>query len=497
MAYFLYNINNMKKLLKISSLKYIVAFFLPLIFVMIYNHTLDNDSWDVLAQGRYIFENGIYYTDALSMHNGLNITVQNYAFSVVFYAIYAAFGPAGLYIGMLVLEFLVCVLLYKIYMLLSNKNINLSLFAMILTSSLLVIGFVTTRAQMLSYVIFLGTIYVLELYVKTGNNKFLWWVPLFSLVQINFHASLWPMIFLLLLVYIIDSIRMPKLHLQGYKTWPLVLVGIISFLVGFLNPYGLNMMILMFSSYGDATLMGFVSELQPFDLRSVYNVILYGVTIIILVLCIFGNEKKMKMRFLLMFFGFLALGLNSLKGMSQYILVMFFPLVLAYSDIKIENVIDAKIGRDMVISWCGILAVCLFVAECAFVVPNIKDGPDGVIMEVMDLIEEKNSQKGESGGNVFIGYNDGGYVEYRGYKAYLDPRGEVFLKKNNSEIDILKEYIELRDGKMDLDDLFDKYDFDYIIAEKSDGKIYELNMDEYELIYENNDYKIRVFEAVR
>ena len=99
---------------------------------------LDNDSWFVLAEGRHIVQSGVYKTDVLSMHEGLNITVQNYGFAAVFYLIFSWFGPAGLYFGMIVLNFLVCFLLYKIYLLVSKKNINLSLLSMILTDGMLI-----------------------------------------------------------------------------------------------------------------------------------------------------------------------------------------------------------------------------------------------------------------------------------------------------------------------------------------------------------------------
>ena len=78
-----------KKLWGIGSLKYIAAFLIPAILVMLINQGLDNDSWYVLAEGRYIAENGIYYTDVLSMHDGLNVVVQNYGFAVIFYWVFS------------------------------------------------------------------------------------------------------------------------------------------------------------------------------------------------------------------------------------------------------------------------------------------------------------------------------------------------------------------------------------------------------------------------
>ena len=51
----------LKKAFKIGSLKYVAMFLIPMIFVLLYNQGLDNDSWGVLAEGRQIVENGITY----------------------------------------------------------------------------------------------------------------------------------------------------------------------------------------------------------------------------------------------------------------------------------------------------------------------------------------------------------------------------------------------------------------------------------------------------
>ena len=250
---------------KFGWVKYLIAFLIPLAGVMVCSNGLDNDSWYVLAEGREIVENGIYYEDQLSMHEGLEVTVQNYGFAVIFYLLFQAFGPVGVYIVMLLLNLLLCYLIYKICMLISNKNVNLSLILMILTDLILARWFVVTRAQMVSYCILMLVIYILELYIKTDKSKFLWWIPLLSFAQINLHASLWPMILLVMGVYIIDGIKQPKLHLEGYKKGPLLVVGLAAFLVGFLNPYGVKMMTFILTSYGVPEANININEMYPFN----------------------------------------------------------------------------------------------------------------------------------------------------------------------------------------------------------------------------------------
>lgn len=486
----------LKRIFKVSNLKYLIAFLIPLIFIFMTNQSLDNDSWDVLAEGRHIINNGIYYTDMLSMHEGLNITVQNYGFAVIFYLIYSVFGAPGIYVSMLILNFLTCFLLYKICMLLSNKNTNLSLLIMILTNLLLILGFATTRAQMVDYTILLSLIYILEKYIKTNKTKYLWWIPLFSLLQINLHASSWWMIILITLAYLVDSIKMPKLHLQGYKTKPLIITIVTSILIGFINPYGAKMITLIFTSYGNPTLQNLIAELQAFrPFGGTLEILTYLSIVVVLFLLIFGNEKNLRIRHLLMFFGFLALGLNTIKGLSQFILIMFLPLASVYKDIKIEKLIDAKIGRNALMFWSGILAFCSFIALCFTVIPQIPNYPDFALVKAVDQIDNLTKDAMKPNLKIYTGYNDGGYLEYRGYKPYLDPRGEVFLEKNNGKANILQEWVDFRNGEIPKEDFLSKYDFDYLFINDEWDPFKNLNHSNYELIY-TDDTNIEIYKRI-
>ena len=455
---------------------------------MVCNPSIDNDSWYVLAEGREIVENGIYYEDQLSMHEGLQVTVQNYGFAVIFYGIYSVFGPVGVYIGMLILALGICYLIYKICMLLSDKNENLSLLLAVLTSVFLGYCFIVTRAQVVSYFILMLVIYLLELYVKTNKNKYLWWIPALSLLQINLHASVWPMIPLVMGVYIIDSFKSKKLHLQGYKKKPLLIALLISILVGFLNPYGLRMMTFIFTSYGVPEANDYIDEMAPFSLINGYCVLLYAAIAVAMILYIYGEKQNIRMRWLLLIFGFLALGINTSKGMSYVILMLLFPLAAAYKDIQTEKWGSRK-KRWMFASWWGILAVILIVIITATKIPQIIDGPNDHMISAVDKLDEEVGETDKKSLKIFADYSQGGYLEYRGYKPYIDPRMEVFIKANNGKEDIFKEMYALDRRKMDVDEFLDKYDFDYIVVVEYEEALYNHDKKGYELIYEIVDDK--------
>ena len=487
-------------MIKISNLKYVIAFLIPIFMVVMLAGCLNNDSWFVLSEGRQIVEHGIYYTDELSMHSDFQVTVQNYGFAVIFWLIYSATGIVGLYVGMLAMFGLILWLLYKICMLISNKNVNLSLMLMMVTGVVMSFGFIVTRGQIVSYAILLGVIYALELFIKTDKVKYLAWLPVLSLAAINLRASVWWMIFLVIMAYLVDAIRKPKWHLQGYRWKPIVGATLVSLVVGLINPYGIKMITFVFTSYGVAEISNLVNEMHPFNPMSGVELIFYLAIVSVIISYVFGKGKNVRVRYLLLFFGFLMLGLSSVKVMGELILVMFFPLAFLYKSWKMPRVIeDVKIWW-MMVSWMGIATVCLTVGAASGTLYFLEDAPSQAMAEAMDVIdakvEENSLEKKEL--KIYVGYNNGGYVEFRGYKAFLDPRAEVFIKKNNGVADLLKEWEEFVEGKERIEEFLEKYNFDYLVVDNvSDWQIYEMENNGYAVLYEDSEEEIKVLERVR
>ena len=87
-------------------------------------------------------------------------------------------------------------------------------------------------------------------------------------------------------------------------------------------------------------------------------------------------------------------------------------------------------------------------------------------------------------------------MEYRGYKPYLDPRGEVFLKKNNKKEDILYEWDDFNSGRIKVEEFLDKYHFDYLLVVGEKDPLYALDIEYYKKIFEDEEQEIKVFERI-
>ena len=319
-------------------------------------------------------------------------------------------------------------------------------------------------------------------------------MPILSLAQVNLHASLWPMLFLVLLAYMVDLVFESKIRKKKTcKLWPLFLVGGVSFTLGFVNPYGIEMLTLMFKAYGDATFSKLVAELQPFSpFANIGNAVFYISLSTTVFLYAFGKKQNVRIRYLLLLFGFLALGLNTVKGLSQVILVMFFPLALLYKNVRIGGVIDSEMGRNALMMWSGILISAMFVSVCPVVVAGISsDYSDEALIRAVDVIDEVEGGNDKRALKIYTSYNIGGYVEYRGYRPYMDPRGCDFMKVINGKEDILQEWVDFRNNKISRNELLDKYRFDYLLVEDERDPFYGKDNDRYEILYK--DEKIELY----
>ncbi len=481
-----------QKLFSKSNLKVVLCVLLPVLFTLLTRSHIDNDSFDMLAQGRELFNHGIYHQDALSMHEGLEIVVQNYGITILYWLAYSAFGAPSLYLYIIIASIIISILLYKINMVLTNRRQNMSLFFMLLTSFLLsFFGFMTSRPQLISYIIFLLLIYLLELYSKTKNPKCLFFIPLLSLIQINLHASLWLMLPIVTGCYIIDFLS------KGQKIKPLVICLIVLCLVGLINPYGPKMISFIIGSYSDGYMHKYIQELQAFRPLEGTFPILYFAILLSIIPCFYSKRKDMQLKYLLLYFGLLPLGLNTIKGMSQFILVMFFPIITSYKTVHLDIIKLKQTTKNTLIYGGTIASVFLFAFLLIKKLPKIQNYPSRIMKDTIDILDTKVAEASQEKSDlkIYVGFNQGGYAEFRGYKPYIDPRAEVFLKTNNKKEDIFKEYYELTTGRQDKTEFLKKYDFDYVLTTGEVDFMVNSNIEEtYNLIFESEESEVKLYQ---
>ena len=470
----------------------ILVTLLPICLILNIFVGLDNDLWYLLAEGKYIIQNGIYHVDTLSMHSGLDIVVQNWLSAVIFWIVYAFLGSKGILFMVFAVNIVIVFLLYKICMLLSDNNKTLSILVTLFTDLNMSLYFIVSRPQIFSFAIMLLLIYLLELYIKHDDTKYLKFIPLISFIWINLHASLWLFLVLFMIPYIIDSFKSKKLMLEGYRTKPLVITLIISILVAFINPYGYKALTFIFNSYGDPYMFKYIYELQSFSFGNIISINIFAMVMITMLLAVYFRKGTVRVRYLCLYCGTLIVGMVTVKALSHFMLVCAFPIALLLKDIfprefKKKKEKKEKIGYVLV----TILAVgTLVMTGVSYSKMNKKidfvhSGSEAV--DAMDLFSNNYPA------TTYVSFNDGGYLEFRGYRSYIDPRAEVFLKKNNHKKDIYKEYYEFETGQIDKDKFIKEYNFDFLFLKVGDRLYNEESIDNYFVIYDTAALGYKVY----
>lgn len=433
-------------------------------------HVIDKDIFYTLNQGRYILNNGLYHIDPFSLHEGFKIVVQNYLYSIILYKVYHATSYLFLNIGLVFLMLIIHLLFIRVNYLIS-KNLNLSILLATFTSVLFSLNGLILRAHIISFILLLLLMVFLEKYILDKKKKHLYFIPLLSLISINMHASLWLYIPIIISTYIMASfhIKNKKIELD-YPIKNLCIVLILSILVAFINPYGLDMLLFLFRS-SSPYMTDLIAELRPYTFSAypLFLILFY----LVIVIYLLRRDLDIKRRFLYLFLGTSLLSFMHFKGILHFIILGSFTLTYSFKNYKLH---------------LKYMPLCLVVAF--FLLGFVLIQPREKLLlthELKPLVDEldKHAKKGE---HIFTGFDEGGYVNYRGYKSYIDSRAEVYLKSNNQKEDIFKEYYDLVKDKLDYKKFLTKYHFKYLVIDKKDKL--QNYLDNYDIIYKDKKYTL-------
>lgn len=478
-------------------------FNIPLILVLFWRVEY-NDIWFLLNHGKYVLNNGFPSIEPFTIHQNFSFVMQQWLSSVIFYLSYSLLGKYGLLILTLLVTGYIIFISYKLCMLLSDNRYSLSVLISTIVTTLLAASFITSRPHIFTFAIIITEIYLLEKYIKEEDKRYLYPLPLLSLLEINLHASMFFMQFAFILPYLIDSFKykIGPLKSSGYKKKPLFITVILMFLVGFINPYGINAITYIFSSYGNSYINEIVEEMLPVVITDSVGKVSFFLIFMIVSIYIFYRKNDIKPRYFYLLIGTIYLTLSSQKGLSYLIIGGILPLAYYLKPaFKKDTVKEKKKSYSYLLS-----SSCLVVISLLVVIGTDSMTFTYKFKEGIDYLLENNKA---SDITLYTGYAEGAYPEWKGIKCYIDPRAEIFLKGNNKQKDIMEEYYLLQIGNLDVNEFLEKYKFDYLLVIETDY-LYN-NMDDienYKLVYENvsidefsieslnNKIKYRIYQRI-
>lgn len=445
-------------------------FILPLLFFLAINFSKETDIWFIFSHGRYILNNGFPHTEFLTIHQGLHFVMQQWGFSFIMYILYHNFGTPGIVIFIGIINFLIVLFLYKLCVKISN-NVYFSCLIVAIIDLILEMTFISPRPQIITYLFLIIIIYLLE-----RKDKTIYFLPLISLLEINIHSSMWLMIFIITLPYICEYIIK-----KDKRIYELLIVLLISFLVGFINPYGIETMTYPFKTYGIDTINKLVIEMHPIGFKGnktlLINSLIFLSSFFLFLITMIIKRKKYSIHIILLFLGLGILAFLNLRNIS-----IFLICVIPFITISFSKIINNKISIFY-------LFIVFIIIISVFIIKNIDndyrldDKKMNGIVRYLDSKEEKNLR-------IFNYYENGPYLEYHNYKTYIDSRAEVFIKKFNKKSDVLDEYDDVLKANISYQDFINKYNFTHFIVKK-DTKFYHFLKDNnYKVVYHYKEYQL-------
>ncbi len=187
-----------------SSVKFtILAVILIAVFcIALTPVTLQNDTYYTIKVGEYITQQGIDMQDPFSWHEDLQYTYPHWGYDVITYFIYHTFGFTGIYVVTCILSIILGITIYAINVKLAKNQI----FSFFITIGVmyLIRGYIAARAQLVTFILFIITIYFIEKLIETKKKRYAIGLIIIPIVIANMHVAVFPFYFVLYLPYIAE-----------------------------------------------------------------------------------------------------------------------------------------------------------------------------------------------------------------------------------------------------------------------------------------------------
>ena len=457
-----------------SIIPYIILFWLLAIAAACVFKFFQNDTFYTIKIGKLILNNGVDMLDHFSIHN-LPYTYPHWLYDVFIYLVYYVGGYRGIYISTIVLFLILLITMFKTTYNMT-KSYTSTFFSLIICL-IAVRYYITARAQLVTYILFVIEIYSLDKLVLTNKKRYYVYLLLVSLLICNMHVAVWPFYFILFLPYIAEAILAKILKKIKYDSKfiryikrkivvqeninlkPLLIAMFLSLFTGLITPIKDTPY-----TYLIKTMMGnsqkYINEHKSVPL--IQNLF----TIIIIVETFFwGFFSKIKARDFFLLLGLSFMGLTAIRHLGLLAILGSICLAKTISLFLNESVpsMDEKIGnffRKKVV-----LVICfLIVGFATYKIFNVNLEAPYVVdtmypVEMVKYIKENMDYKNM---RMFNEYDFGSYLLLNDIPVFIDSRADLYTKQfNKLDYDIFDDYMNWFN---DYEEKFEFYKLDYALV---------------------------------
>lgn len=521
-----------------EKIRNLIAIILIVIFTFsIVSKSMQNDTFYIIKLGKQICQTGVDWQDHYAIHKNLEYRYPHWAFDVISFWVYNAFGYQGIHVFT---QILASVFILLIFWNMRRKDIsfNVALFASLLCAYLMKDTF-CTRGQIVSYSIFLLEYMILENFVE--RPTFFKSIALFmlSLIMANMHSTAWIMMLVLVLPFIGEQIfysfslkgineRLLKKLNKKYKKakengaseeklvkieneinhqiefgqkyaeeekekvhkiivdkrpnikyiWIAFFVLIVAALC---TPLKLTP-ILYYLKTSAGNSLNYINEHLPVVLAS--NIEMFSYTVILVAIIGFTNSKfKLYEAFLI-----LGLYIMALSGRRNvYLLIgLTIGIIAKMIDdfIKANTLSKTNKSENKIFALIGIAAVIISTWMFAVKInePYIDKSSYPVYASeyIKDNLDYKNIR-------LYNQYEFGSYLLMEDIPVFVDSRCDLYTPEFNKNVVVLDDYIDVQYGKKTISKIMNEYKLEYaLVRKKSIEANYMAENDSYTLLYQDN-----------
>lgn len=438
-----------------------------LIFTMATRIPTDTDMWWHLRSGQYMLEERqMLYADPFS-HTFAGQPRVNYGWAsqIILYLSWQAAGSVGLMLYTAVLATSGMFVLYR-----TCRGSTYSRAFIIVVGAAAAALFWSPRQQMMTFFLSTVLLYLLYRYKRDGVDR-LWWIVPLMLVWGNMHAGYF-IGYIILGIFIAGEIANNLLRAgdeviswQGLRR-P-VLVGVVSLPVLLLNPDGLELLRVPFSTFSIGELRMFIQEWQPPDFNNPQTW-----PFIALLLMVIGSVWGSRKRFDWTEFGLVAvplfLALTASRNVS-FFAVAVLPLVAYHTDdilrargLVLRSLPVARPTQAYVNLVLVLLILCVPLANLLTLSPPAAVYAEQSKTLPVDAVEYLNTARPP--GPIFNSYNWGGYLLFFApdYPVFIDGRTDLYL-------DFTITYYQIAIAAGNWREALDEYGINLVLVETQSG----------------------------
>lgn len=458
------------------------------------------DMFYLLSTGRYIADTKtIPQINPFTQDPTRKIVIQNWLSCLWDYLLYNKFGEYAFFVFVLIMSGVACLVLYRYISLYTQNRVRkLSIMIFCLVSMNQIFNL---RAGLVTFIVLILEQIILKKYYDGQQQKLIWLLPVFSVFLVNHQASYWLFLFIFALPYIVPwpvNMIFDCIKEHFIKNRKLLIVLLISFAAGLINPYGTKNMFYLLYSYSSASKGGIIEELASPRIWTVYSLMILAILASVICVWKMGERKAIPSYIIYLTFGICFLSMLAIKN------CWLLPICAAPVFTLKENVVENHNGEVTVkyIMGIGIVVALFFLYQVSSGLtykPILENEYATIPHKAVEYLDQYN--KGDV--KVFSHTLQNNFLEWNGYKVYMDSRPEAYNEKLSGGRDLYDDIVKIIQGTMDYDEFLEENQFTHVITYINKGPenlncldIYMQNCDKYKLVYESKTAGYKLYEKV-